>query len=155
MVDQQKLYSDYVRRLGQWHLCDALKSDGKTLCGKPMLSPNRADYMPVEERQKCWACFAAANMEPNHWRIDQDRIEGTQPPEPGLPIWTSQGFPHELMAEKGMVQLPIRFLLLDDDGKVYFSGRMATADFEPLDDFGRGFGCTELRYNEKGEWKVL
>lgn len=55
-------YSDYVRRLGQWHLSKTNRSNGRTLCGTPMLSPNRATYMPFEERVKCAKCFELAGM---------------------------------------------------------------------------------------------
>jgi len=50
----------------------------------------------------------------------------------------------------------IEFRLLDDDKNVYFEGLMRLHDFEPLDDFGRGWGCTELQYiNEHGSWDTL
>jgi len=55
-----KVY-DFVKRLGDWHLADSLNSNGKTLCGMPMLSNNYAgDYMKPGNRdklKKCQKCF--------------------------------------------------------------------------------------------------
>ena len=57
-----------------------------------------------------------------------------------------------------------KFRLLDDDGNVYFEGRIiikgddiggGEEDFMPLDGFGEGFGCTEIQYLENGEWETL
>lgn len=52
------------------------------------------------------------------------------------------------------------FRLRDDDGTVYFIGRILTrpgdeADFEPLDDFGAAYGCTEIQYRVRGVWKTI
>jgi hypothetical protein len=48
-------------------------------------------------------------------------------------------------------ELPVRFKMYDDDGELYFEGRMETPDFHPLDDFGMpGYGCTEIKYSENG-----
>jgi hypothetical protein len=51
-------------------------------------------------------------------------------------------------------KLPYRFRLLDDDGEVYYEGRMSELDFDPLDDYGMpNAGCTELQYREgNGPW---
>ena len=58
----------------------------------------------------------------------------------------------------------IEFQMLEDDGEVYYEGRIAWAadykggsGFEPLDDFGRGnAGCTEIRYRDtENEWRTL
>jgi hypothetical protein len=48
------------------------------------------------------------------------------------------------------------FRLLDGDGEIYFEG-IATLDeeFQPLDDFGRSYGCTSIQYKEQGKWKEL
>lgn len=58
--------------------------------------------------------------------------------------------------------LPIKFKLYDDDGELYYDGRMnedAMAEFgegDPLYCFGLpNAGATTLKYNEDGEWKVL
>lgn len=53
------------------------------------------------------------------------------------------------------------FRLLDDDQEVYFIGYFVDIsgkadEFEPKDDFGEAFGCTEIQYlNDKGVWKAL
>ena len=54
-----------------------------------------------------------------------------------------------------------RFKMYDDDGNLYFEGMLsANPDldgFEPLDEFGITFGCTEIRYLNKatGKWETL
>lgn len=53
-----------------------------------------------------------------------------------------------------------QFRLRDDDGTTYFIGRILTrpgdeADFEPLDDFGAAYGCTEIQYRVRGVWKTI
>ena len=51
--------------------------------------------------------------------------------------------------------LPIRFQLLDDDGELYYEGRMSTLDcdgdaaFAPLD-WVESDGCTEMRIAKAG-----
>lgn len=52
-----KTYQDWVKRLGQWHLCE--KGEYRTLCGKPMLGNNYASEMGYEDRTKCPECFDA------------------------------------------------------------------------------------------------
>lgn len=53
------------------------------------------------------------------------------------------------------------FRLLDDDKYLYFEGiynglkESGDKAFEPLDDFGGSYGCTELQYFENGNWKTL
>lgn len=54
----------------------------------------------------------------------------------------------------------IPFQMYDDDGELYYSGRMSEEcdGFEPLDDFGMpNAGCTiiKLRNAETGEWEIL
>ena len=48
------------------------------------------------------------------------------------------------------------FRLLDDDQEVYFEGSMtptqSEALFHPLDDFGIGYGCTEIQILENDQW---
>lgn len=39
------------------------------------------------------------------------------------------------------------FKLFDDDGVEYFNGLSSKKwDFEPLDEFGLAYGCTEIKY---------
>lgn len=56
------------------------------------------------------------------------------------------------------------FRMYDDDGELYYSGRIIIADyadgeaaFAPLDDFGTpNAGCTEIRYlDDAGKWARL
>lgn len=52
--------------------------------------------------------------------------------------------------------LPVWFRIFDDDRNLYFEGRMDCADFEPLDDLGRAYGATTLKYREPGKpWVQL
>lgn len=51
---------------------------------------------------------------------------------------------------------PKRFKLLDDDEIVYFYGRMKDTndmdEFEPLDEIGTSYGCTDIQVWENDEW---
>lgn len=53
----------------------------------------------------------------------------------------------------------VEFMLLDDDGRVCYSGYLAGEDyFAPLDDFGTpNAGCVSVMYREKGKqiWEHL
>lgn len=56
----------------------------------------------------------------------------------------------------------VRFRLLDDDGEVYFEGRMTLGTecfgFEPLDSVGAAYGCTEIQVwtpGKGGGWTTL
>lgn len=59
-----------------------------------------------------------------------------------------------------------RFRMYDDDGELYYSGRILfdlfddtdgyEVEFAPLDDFGMpNAGCTEIRYWQAGKWVTL
>lgn len=51
---------------------------------------------------------------------------------------------------------PPMFQLYDDDGNLYFQGLYyGSDDFGPLTDFGVSYGCTTLKYWERGAWRVL
>jgi hypothetical protein len=63
------------------------------------------------------------------------------------------------LAAKGRV-----FRLRDDDGIVYFHGRIwndpitgegSEDDFGPLEDYGEAFGCTEIQYRTGTTWETL
>jgi hypothetical protein len=63
------------------------------------------------------------------------------------------------LAAKGRV-----FRLRDDDGIVYFHGRIwndpitgegTEDDFGPLEDYGEAFGCTEIQYLTGKAWETL
>lgn len=55
------------------------------------------------------------------------------------------------------------FRMYDDDGELYYTGRILTGDvpgseddFGPLADFGTpNAGCTEIRYRAGGRWVTL
>lgn len=48
------------------------------------------------------------------------------------------------------------FKLYDDDGIEYFKGLSSNKwDFQPLDDFGLNYGCTEIKYLDKNIYKEL
>lgn len=55
----------------------------------------------------------------------------------------------------------VKFRLYDDDGILYYEGRMNDWEWEnnpfgPLDDYGMpNSGCTELRYKKEGKWETL
>lgn len=51
-----------------------------------------------------------------------------------------------------------KFRMLDDDGVVYCYGEASNdVDFEPLDDLGEAYGCTDIQYKnqETGEYESL
>lgn len=52
------------------------------------------------------------------------------------------------------------FRMYDDDGVLYFEGVFCgneeTSGFEPLEDLGYAYGCTEIKYlNRNFEWESL
>ena len=60
---------------------------------------------------------------------------------------------YEVLAEPGEY-----FRMLDDDGKVYYEGKIVGDydGFEPLDDLGTpDAGCTEIQYWDKEEQKWI
>lgn len=53
-----------------------------------------------------------------------------------------------------------KFRLLDDDGAIYFYGYCSSCDdeaaFEPLDEYGACYGCTEIQYKQSnGKYETL
>ena len=46
--------SDWVKRLGQWHISNVGSSE--TLCGMPKLGNNYAYDIPEDKRTKCPKC---------------------------------------------------------------------------------------------------
>ena len=84
------------------------------------------------------------------WRIDRDRIEdgnanGVQGP------WDCPD--GDLTAIYGA---PEKFRMLDDDGEVYYYGRLwgECYGYEPLYDFGMpNAGCTRIDFRVDGEWR--
>jgi len=53
-------FFDWVKRLGQWHLCDVSADDSDCLCGQICLGNNYARVIPEAEREKCQECFRIA-----------------------------------------------------------------------------------------------
>lgn len=51
-------YFSWVKKLGQWHLGGVEASE--TLCKAPMLGNNYANMLPIEDREPCAECLAAA-----------------------------------------------------------------------------------------------
>lgn len=53
----------------------------------------------------------------------------------------------------------LSFRLKDDDGEVYFEGKMIKTDderlFEPLDRLGSGYGCTSIEIRTKKGWEIV
>jgi hypothetical protein len=80
------------------------------------------------------------------WEVTYDHLEGT-------PVSVqSRGFSDDESDEW------TEFRMYDDDGELYYSGRMNqyVDGFEPLDDYGMpNAGATELRYLENGTWVSL
>ena len=90
------------------------------------------------------------------WKITRNIIDADEP-NPVKPVSHNFNGPaFDLFPTR-------KFRLLDDDGEVYFEGLITEAalngpeeeSFAPLDDFGRGYGCTELQYREGGKWVTL
>jgi hypothetical protein len=50
-------YSDWVKRLGQWHLAEKGSIQGVTLCGRPMLGNNYAEMIEEDKREQCKECW--------------------------------------------------------------------------------------------------
>lgn len=49
-----------------------------------------------------------------------------------------------------------KFKLIDDDGFVYYEGLSKNNfSFEPLDNFGKNVGCTEIHYFENEKFIML
>lgn len=61
--------------------------------------------------------------------------------------------------EGKMDRLTERFKLVDDDGIDYFEGVSSDSDseegFDPLDEYGAGFGCTTILYKRGDKWEEL
>src|SRR6185503_9238077 len=92
------------------------------------------------------------------WIITLDKIR-----EPGDPTTVGVAGPHQATPEetKRAAKYGRVFRMLDDDGIVYYHGRILTLeeagselDFVPLDEFGRpDSGCTEIQYKDaEGHW---
>ncbi len=88
-----------------------------------------------------------------HWMIDG--AYGTCSNE-SLPIHG----PSDCDADEAFGPSAKRFLMMDDDGEIYYGGLIQGTDyqgFEPLDDYGTpNAGASEIRYiNANGDWEKL
>jgi hypothetical protein len=86
------------------------------------------------------------------WVVDKDHLDNKDVSVLG-PRGISKKLESALMAGEGKA-----FRMFDDDNELYFSGRIIGDfdGFEPLDDYGEpGFGCTDIRYIENGNWESL
>lgn len=99
-------------------------------------------------------------MPANHaWIIDKDLIDGKAVNLTG-PRDAHPDFAAKLKADPKAGK---KFKMYDDDGELYYEGRILYADdadgdveFRPLDDFGMpGAGCTEIRYWLNGAYRTL
>lgn len=99
------------------------------------------------------------------WIIDKDLIADTsEPAETNLnatgltgPRDISPEITARLKAGEGR-----KFRMKDDDGELYYEGRIVSEeegtedDFGPLDDFGRpNAGCTSIEYYTDKGWECL
>ena len=99
--------------------------------------------------------WAAPSRRPNtyHWMVD--RAYGPCSNEK-LPVHG----PGDCDVDEAFGPNSERFLMMDDDGEIYYGGLIQGTDyqgFEPLDDFGMpNAGCTEIHYiNADGGWDQL
>ena len=91
------------------------------------------------------------------WVITKDLIEDGKCDR----LWGPRGASKSKLDALDMGE-GVRFRLLDDDGEVYYEGRIVGAldseqhsGFEPLEDLGYATGCTEIHYFENGRWARL
>ena len=102
----------------------------------------------------------------NLWIITKDHIEDGAAVGIGSPYWKDTDVPADRSAwNRGEIppevlkeyELNVRFKMYDDDGNLYYEGRMQIEDFHPMDDFGMpNSGCTELWYSRNNEaFKML
>ena len=85
------------------------------------------------------------------WRINWINNEATAVEEQSLPILSRD------WKEPKEHCKTFLFRILDGDGVIVFEGEStAVYSFRPLDEFGMGSGCTEIRYKETGgSWSKL
>jgi hypothetical protein len=82
-------------------------------------------------------------MKKNQWEIIFDATEGK------VVCIQSNGF----VVDDAR---PVYFRCKDDDGEVYYYGKMQRVDFDPLDDFAApNAGCTTIEYLHDGEWTII
>jgi len=85
------------------------------------------------------------------WVIDFDYIDNP------LGMSVKNLFGPRDATEEDLVFCTQKFRMYDDDGNLYYQGRMSdSCDFEPLDHYGMpNAGCTEIRLLEGDKWVTL
>lgn len=87
-----------------------------------------------------------------NWIITYDHLENKEIPLPNYKDEIIQAFNKEELVD---------FRLFDDDGELYYSGKMrkkyleSDYPFGPLDWAMNDSGCTYMEYLEDGAWKIL
>lgn len=86
------------------------------------------------------------------WVIDVDRLDNAQAVGVIGPRGVTRKMESRLRSGYGRI-----FRMLDDDGEVYYEGRIIGGDgFEPLDDYGTpNAGAVHIQYRRDGEWETL
>jgi len=94
------------------------------------------------------------------WIIDVDHLEEKNWQSMSrIPVGPSDILPeHE--AHLAIKDIGQKFKMYDDDGELYYSGRIVGdyTGFEPLDDYGTpNAGCTEIKLfnNKTRKWETL
>lgn len=109
--------------------------------------------------------IAAAWREPADygWIVDHDHLADEFPDlRSEVGVMGPSDIPDELVTRLNRGQ-GVRWRMFDDDGELYYTGRLVTLDgtdepgFGPLDDFGTGnAGCTRIDYHiGNGRWETL
>ena len=94
------------------------------------------------------------------WIITRDHLST---PEDDWPSAVGTSGPSGYEGETGTDELPIPFKLYDDDGELYYTGRMNEAAMDCFGDgrdplYGYGMpnaGAVRLDYKEDGSWRTL
>lgn len=90
------------------------------------------------------------------WVVDVDHLHEQFPEEPSdKGLKGPRSIPDQISTALDDETNGRRFRLYDSDGELYYSGRLIVVDeegeegdldFAPLDDLGRGVGCTDIYY---------
>lgn len=100
------------------------------------------------------------------WRITKDHLAEAEPTVFKSTVGRSNTRDiskfDSLRKSRGIVKA---FRLLDDDGELYYTGEMAMTDgsdplmsdniMDPLDRFGEGSGCTEIKVRKGSAWETV
>ena len=97
------------------------------------------------------------------WIITKDIVNDGESAGQAGPIRASDRNVRFLKTKKDLNKMDLgekleRFRMFGDDDELYFEGiSLNASQFQPLDEFGAGFGCTRIDYWDKAahEWKTL